>query len=137
MSMAPKAGAVPLIGKQSSLRSLYKFSPETKKKTPEKGVVFVDPSEPVQKRPKVTIKPFQAAGAESEKDKQAAETERAKAAEAEKRQAVEKEKTEEDKRKAEEERKKRAEEEKKKKVEEERKKKAEEERRKRASDRPS
>ncbi|XP_021985851.1 stress response protein NST1-like [Helianthus annuus] len=144
VSTAPKAGTVPLIGKQSSLRSLYRFSPEAKKKTPDKGVVYMEPSEPVQKRPKVTIKPFQAAGAESEKDKQAAETERAKAAEAEKRQAEEKKKAEEDKRKAEEERKKRAEEEKRKKVEEERKKveeerkkKAEEERRKRASDKPS
>ncbi|XP_021993054.1 vicilin-like seed storage protein At2g18540 [Helianthus annuus] len=144
VSTAPKAGAVPLNGKQSSLRSLYRFSPEAKKKSPEKGVVFTEPSEPVQKRPKITIKPFQAAGAESKQDKQAAETERAKAAEAEKRQAEEKKKAkedkrkaEEDKRKAEEERKKRAEEEKRKKVEEERKNKAEEERRKTTSDKPS
>ncbi|KAM0036316.1 hypothetical protein Hdeb2414_s0014g00424991 [Helianthus debilis subsp. tardiflorus] len=40
-------------------------------KTPEKkGVVITDPPEPAQKRPKVTIKPFKAAGVEAEKEKE-------------------------------------------------------------------
>ncbi|MFS8007957.1 putative igA-specific serine endopeptidase [Helianthus anomalus] len=128
-STAPKAGAVLLIGKQSSLRSLYKFSP-AKKKTPKKCVVFVEPSESVQKRPKVTIKPFPAAGAESEKDKQASEAEKEKAAEEEKRKA------EERKKKVEEEKKRKAEEEKRRQAEEDEKK-AEEAKRKRAPEKPS
>ncbi|KAM0063604.1 hypothetical protein Hdeb2414_s0003g00092781 [Helianthus debilis subsp. tardiflorus] len=102
-SVAPKAGEVPLIGKQSNLRSLYRFSPEAKKKTPEKGVVFKDPQEPAQKRPKVTIKPFKTAEVESEKDKKAAEREKEKAAEKEK-----KKKKKKKNKKAEEEKKKRA-----------------------------
>ncbi|KAM0061961.1 hypothetical protein Hdeb2414_s0004g00142391 [Helianthus debilis subsp. tardiflorus] len=92
VSTAPNAGEVPLIGKQSNLCSLYRFSPEAKKKTPEKGVVFKDPQEPAQKRPKVTIKPFKTAGVESEKDKQAAEREKAKAAKEEKKKIAEEEK---------------------------------------------
>ncbi|KAJ0611539.1 hypothetical protein HanHA300_Chr01g0016911 [Helianthus annuus] len=71
-SVAQKPSGVPLIGKQSNLRSLYRFSPEAKKKTPEKkGVVIKDPLEPAQKRPKVTIKPLKTAGVESEKEKTA------------------------------------------------------------------
>ncbi|KAJ0536654.1 hypothetical protein HanIR_Chr09g0444021 [Helianthus annuus] len=109
------AGAIPLIGKTSNLRSLYKFSPETKKKTPEKGVTFTE-SEP--KRPKITIKSSKTVGAESAKNKNVAEVDKAKAAE--------------EKRKVDEERRKKAEEEKKKKTEED--KKAEEAKRKKASD---
>ncbi|MFS7904282.1 hypothetical protein Hanom_Chr01g00034301 [Helianthus anomalus] len=46
---------------------------KAKKKTPEKkGVVFKDPLEPAQKKTKVTIKPFKAAGAEFEKEKKKA-----------------------------------------------------------------
>ncbi|KAF5809834.1 hypothetical protein HanRHA438_Chr04g0172261 [Helianthus annuus] len=75
-----------------------------------------------------------AAGAESKKDKRAAEAEKKRV---EEKKAEEEKKVEEDKRKAEEERKKRAEEEKRKKADEERKKKTEEERRKTASDKPS
>ncbi|KAJ0742591.1 hypothetical protein HanPI659440_Chr10g0365901 [Helianthus annuus] len=79
-SFAQKAGRIPLIGKQSNLRSLYKFSPEAKKKTPEKrSVIFKDPPEPVLKKTKVTIKPFKAAGSEAEKEKsKAAEREKEK-----------------------------------------------------------
>ncbi|MFS7905397.1 hypothetical protein Hanom_Chr01g00047181 [Helianthus anomalus] len=62
-----KPGGVPLIGKKSNLRSLYRFSPEAKKKTPEKkGVVITEPSEPALKRPKVTIKPLKATESEKE-----------------------------------------------------------------------
>ncbi|MFS7888640.1 hypothetical protein Hanom_Chr00s000001g01597581 [Helianthus anomalus] len=46
---------------------------QAKKKTPEKGVVLKDPKETTQKRPKVTIKPFQTAGSEAEKEKKAAD----------------------------------------------------------------
>ncbi|MFS7956003.1 hypothetical protein Hanom_Chr07g00649451 [Helianthus anomalus] len=54
-----------------NLRSLYKFSPEAKKKTPEKkGIVIVDPKESVLKKTKITIKPFKTVGVESEKYKQ-------------------------------------------------------------------
>ncbi|MFS7968638.1 hypothetical protein Hanom_Chr09g00799961 [Helianthus anomalus] len=68
--MAQKAGGVPLIGKRSNLRSLYKFSPEAKKKTPEKkAVIFKDPQEPTLKKTKVIIKPIKTAGAESEKER--------------------------------------------------------------------
>ncbi|MFS8033564.1 hypothetical protein Hanom_Chr17g01571051 [Helianthus anomalus] len=65
-----KPGEVPLIGKKSNMRSLYRFSPESKKKTPEKkGVVITELSEPTLKRPKVTLKPFKATGSEKEKPK--------------------------------------------------------------------
>ncbi|MFS7985035.1 hypothetical protein Hanom_Chr11g00993581 [Helianthus anomalus] len=61
-SIVQKAGGIHLIGKQSNLHSLYKFSPEAKKKTPEKrSVVIRDPQEPAQKRPKVIIKPLKTA----------------------------------------------------------------------------
>ncbi|KAF5783818.1 hypothetical protein HanXRQr2_Chr11g0512261 [Helianthus annuus] len=73
-SVVPKSGGVPLIGKRSNLRSLYRFSPEVEKKTPEKeGVVIIEPSEPAQKRPRVTIKPLKATGAEADKEKRTAE----------------------------------------------------------------
>ncbi|KAM0017661.1 hypothetical protein Hdeb2414_s0027g00690561 [Helianthus debilis subsp. tardiflorus] len=40
-SVVPKSGGVPLIGKRSNLRFLYRFSPEAEKKMPEKkGVVI-------------------------------------------------------------------------------------------------
>ncbi|KAM0025384.1 hypothetical protein Hdeb2414_s0021g00573991 [Helianthus debilis subsp. tardiflorus] len=107
---APTVDPIPLVGKSSNLRSLYKFSPEIKKKTPEKGVKF---TEPEPKRPKITVKSSQASSVETVKEK----------------------KVEEDKKKrAEEERRKKVEEEIKKKVEEERKKKAEEERKKKAEE---
>ncbi|KAJ0624452.1 putative RNA-directed DNA polymerase [Helianthus annuus] len=115
VASASVAGAIPLIGKTSNLHSLYKFSPETKKKTPEKGVTF---TEPEPKRPKITIKSSKTVGAESAKDKNVAEVDKVKAAE--------------EKRKVDEERRKKAEEEKKKKIEED--KKAEEAKRKKASD---
>ncbi|MFS7888648.1 hypothetical protein Hanom_Chr00s000001g01597671 [Helianthus anomalus] len=52
VKVAQKTEGIPVIGKQSNLRTLYKFSPEAKKKTPEKGVVLKDPKEPMQKTPK-------------------------------------------------------------------------------------
>ncbi|KAF5782182.1 hypothetical protein HanXRQr2_Chr11g0492591 [Helianthus annuus] len=68
--VAQKAGGVPIIGKQSSLRSLYKFFPKAKKKTPEKeGVEFRDSKEPVQKKTKFVIKPLKSAELEVEKEK--------------------------------------------------------------------
>ncbi|XP_021975004.1 uncharacterized protein LOC110870112 [Helianthus annuus] len=97
------AGAIPLIGKTSNMRSLYKFSPETKKPTPEKGVKF---TEPEPKRPKITIKSSKIVGAESAKEKNVAEGDKAKAAE-------EKRRVEERRRKVEEEKKRKAEEDKK------------------------
>ncbi|KAJ0791892.1 hypothetical protein HanOQP8_Chr01g0011091 [Helianthus annuus] len=56
VKVAQKTREVPVIGKQSKLRTLYKFSPEAKKKTPEKGVVFKDPKELAQKKTKFVIK---------------------------------------------------------------------------------
>ncbi|XP_021980009.1 uncharacterized protein LOC110876140 [Helianthus annuus] len=119
---APLTGAIPLVGKTSNLRSLYKFSPEIKKKTPEKGVKF---TEPEPKRPKITIKSSQTIGGESAKEKNVAEKDVAKAVEAQR-------KAEERQKKVEEEKKRKAEEDKKKKAEEE--KRAEEARKKRASE---
>ncbi|KAJ0921386.1 putative igA-specific serine endopeptidase [Helianthus annuus] len=131
-------GAIPLVGKTSNLRSLYKFSPgkflislpfflfpllnylfsaEIKKKTPEKGVKF---TEPEPKRQKITIKSSQTAGVESAKEKNVAEKDAAKAAE-------EQRKAEERRKKSEEEKKRKAEEDKK--SEEAKRKKAEEEKR--------
>ncbi|MFS8006979.1 hypothetical protein Hanom_Chr14g01255581 [Helianthus anomalus] len=48
----------PVRGKQSSLHSLYKFSPEALKKTPEKtkGVELKDPKEPTPKKMKFIIR---------------------------------------------------------------------------------
>ncbi|MFS8007076.1 hypothetical protein Hanom_Chr14g01256691 [Helianthus anomalus] len=84
-SEVPKPGGVPLIGKRSNLRSLYRFSPEAEKKTPEKkGVVITEPSEPAQKKPRVTIKPLKAAGAEANKEKKTAEENKAREKEKEK-----------------------------------------------------
>ncbi|KAJ0799130.1 hypothetical protein HanLR1_Chr00c2196g0837351 [Helianthus annuus] len=118
---APIVDVLPLVGKTSKLRSLYKFSPEIKKKTPEKGVTF---TEPEPKRPKITIKSSQTAGDESAKEKHIAEQDVAK--------VVDAQRTAEERRKKEEEKKKRAEEDKKKKTEE--KKKVEEEKRKNAEE---
>ncbi|XP_021975072.1 eukaryotic translation initiation factor 5B-like [Helianthus annuus] len=106
MVSAPTAGGIPLVGKTSNLRSLYRFSPEIKKKTPEKGVKF---NEPGSKRPKITIKSSDTAAQDAAK---AAEAQR-KAQENQKREEEWKKKIEEEKRrKDEEERKKKAEEEK-------------------------
>ncbi|KAL9999787.1 hypothetical protein Hdeb2414_s0461g00898901 [Helianthus debilis subsp. tardiflorus] len=106
MASAPTAGVIPLVGKTSNLRSLYKFSPEIKKKTPEKGVKF---SEPGPKRPKITIKSSDTAAQDTAK---AAEAQR-KAEERQKREEERKKKDKEDrKRKDEEERRRKAEEEK-------------------------
>ncbi|MFS7998895.1 hypothetical protein Hanom_Chr12g01159481 [Helianthus anomalus] len=91
-SVALKTCGIPLIGKQSNLRSLYKFSPEAKKKTPEKrSVVFKDPQEPELKKTKVTIKPFKNTGSKAEKSKvaeKAKERDKEKEKEKEKRTAT-------------------------------------------------
>ncbi|KAJ0513977.1 hypothetical protein HanHA300_Chr10g0364111 [Helianthus annuus] len=121
-------GAIPLVGKTSNLRSLYRFSPEIKKKTPEKGVTF---TEPEPKRPKITIKSSQTAGVESAKEKSVAEKDVAKAAEVQRKAEERRKKIEEEKkRKAKEDR--RSEEAKRKEAEE--KKRAEEAKRKKTSD---
>ncbi|KAJ0912177.1 hypothetical protein HanRHA438_Chr06g0271341 [Helianthus annuus] len=125
VASAPIVDVIPLVGKTSKLRSLYKFSPEIKKKTPEKGVKF---TEPEPKRPKITIKSFQTADSESAKEKSVAEQDVAKAVEAQRKAEERRKKEEEKKKKAEEDKKKKTEEEKKK-VEEEKRKKAEEEKR--------
>ncbi|KAJ0467071.1 hypothetical protein HanIR_Chr14g0679221 [Helianthus annuus] len=117
VSAVPLIGGIPLVGKTSNLRSLYKFSPEIKKKTPEKGVKF---TEPEPKRPKITTKSSQTAGVESAKEKNVAEKDAAKAVEAQR-------KAEERGKKSEEEKKRKAEEDKK--SEEAKRKKAEEEKR--------
>ncbi|KAJ0507133.1 hypothetical protein HanIR_Chr11g0502981 [Helianthus annuus] len=120
VASAPTAVVLPVVGKTSNLRSLYKFSPEIKKKTPEKGVTF---SEAVSKRPKITIKSSDAAAQDAAK---AAEAQR-KAQENQKREEERMKKIEEEKRRKDEEERKRKEEERKRKEEEERKRKAEEE----------
>ncbi|KAJ0567764.1 hypothetical protein HanIR_Chr06g0288581 [Helianthus annuus] len=120
---------LPLVGKTSKLRSLYKFSPEIKKKTPEKGVTF---TEPEPKRPKITIKSSQTAGDESAKEKHIAEQDVAKAVDAQRTAEERRKKEEEKKKRAEEDKKKKTEE--KKKVEEEKRKNAEEEKRKKAEE---
>ncbi|MFS7992211.1 putative transcription factor bZIP family [Helianthus anomalus] len=136
-SVLSKPGGVPLIGKKSNLRSLYKFSPEATNKTPEKkGVVFTEPSEPAPKKPKITVKPFKTSVVGSEKDKEAVEGEKEKTAENERRAEEEKRKDEEEKRKCEEDRKKKVEEEKRRQTEEE-KKKAKEAKREGGSGRPA
>ncbi|XP_021974836.1 uncharacterized protein LOC110869944 [Helianthus annuus] len=127
VASAPIVDVIPLVGKTSKLRSLYKFSPEIKKKTPEKGVKF---TEPEPKRPKITIKSSQTAGGASAKEKNVAEQDVAKAVEAQREAEERRKKEEEKKKKAEEDKKKKAEEEKKKKAEEE--KRCEEAKRKRA-----
>ncbi|KAM0038712.1 putative microtubule-associated protein 7 family [Helianthus debilis subsp. tardiflorus] len=116
---APTASGIPLIGKTSNLRSLYKFSPEIKKKTPEKGVTF---SEAGVKRPRITIKSTDAAAQDAAK---AAEAQR-KAEEDKKREEDRKKKMAEEKRRKDEEERKRKEEEEKKRKEEETRRKAEE-----------
>ncbi|KAF5796843.1 hypothetical protein HanXRQr2_Chr08g0356631 [Helianthus annuus] len=66
---AQKAVGAPVIGKQSNLRSLYKFSPEAQKKTPEKtkGVEFKDPKEPAPKKTNFIIKSSRTAPNQPEK----------------------------------------------------------------------
>ncbi|KAJ0894782.1 hypothetical protein HanPSC8_Chr09g0392881 [Helianthus annuus] len=120
VASAPTSVVIPAVGKTSKLRSLYKFSPEIKKKTPEKGVTF---SEAAAKRPKITIKSTDTAAQDAAK---AAEAQR-KVEEGRKREE-EKKRVAEKKRKDEEERKRKEEEEEKKMKEEERKQKAEQER---------
>ncbi|XP_022028459.1 uncharacterized protein LOC110929609 isoform X1 [Helianthus annuus] len=137
VASAPTSAVIPVVGKTSKLRSLYRFSPgkffasllntflftqmlllyfsEIKKKTPEKGVTF---SEAGVKRPKITVKSTDTAAQDA-----------AKAAEAQRKVEEDRKREEEKKRVAEEKRKK---EEERKKVEEERKKKEEEERKQRA-----
>ncbi|KAM0018466.1 hypothetical protein Hdeb2414_s0026g00674391 [Helianthus debilis subsp. tardiflorus] len=135
---APTATWVPLIGKTSNLRSLYKFSPgmffllpllishfakmylhyfsEIKKKTPEKGVTF---SEAGVKRPKITIKPTDTAAQDAAKAAEAQrKVEEGRKREEEKRIAEEKKKKEEEERKKKEEERKRREEEARRKAEE-------------------
>ncbi|KAJ0714990.1 hypothetical protein HanPI659440_Chr13g0495711 [Helianthus annuus] len=119
VASAPTSVVIPAIGKTSRLRSLYQFSPEIKKKTPEKAVTF---SEAGVKRPKITVKSTDTAAQDAAK---AAEAQR-KVEEARKREE-EKKRVVEEKRKKEEERKK-VEEERAKKEEEERKRRAEQER---------
>ncbi|XP_022003945.1 MAP7 domain-containing protein 2-like [Helianthus annuus] len=111
---AHTAVVIPVVGKTSNLRSLYKFSPEIKKKTPEKGVMF---NEAASKRPKITIKSFDIAAQDA-----------AKAAEAQRKAEENQKREEEKKKKIEEEKRRKDEEERKRKEEEERKRKAEEER---------
>ncbi|KAJ0614487.1 hypothetical protein HanIR_Chr02g0063001 [Helianthus annuus] len=130
VASAPIVDVLPLVGKTSKLRSLYKFSPEIKKKTPEKGVTF---TEPEPKRPKITIKSSQTAGGESAKEKNIAEQDVAKAVDAQRKAEERRKKEEEKKKKAEEDKKKKTEEGKKK-VEEENRKNAEEEKRKKAEE---
>ncbi|XP_035839009.1 hepatoma-derived growth factor-related protein 2-like [Helianthus annuus] len=115
VASAPTSVVIPAVGKTSKLRSLYKFSPEIKKKTPEKGVTF---SEAAAKRPKITVKSTNTAAQDA-----------AKAAEAQRKVEEDRKREEEKKRVAEEKKKK---EEERKKIEEERKKKEEEERKQRA-----
>ncbi|KAJ0850767.1 hypothetical protein HanPSC8_Chr13g0584681 [Helianthus annuus] len=139
VASAPTSVVIPVVGKTSKLRSLYKFSPgkffasllntflftqmhllyfsEIKKKTPEKGVTF---SEAAAKMPKITVKSTDTAAQDAAK---AAEAQRK--VEEDRKREEEKKKVAEKKRKDEEERKRKEEE---KKKEEERKKKAEEER---------
>ncbi|KAJ0752713.1 hypothetical protein HanPI659440_Chr09g0327471 [Helianthus annuus] len=117
VASAPTSVVIPAIGKTSRLRSLYQFSPEVKKKTPEKAVTF---SEAGVKRPKITVKPTDTAAQDAAKAAEAQrKVEEARKKEEEKKIAEEKKKKEEEKRK---------EEERKRKEEEERKRRAEQER---------
>ncbi|MFS7909209.1 hypothetical protein Hanom_Chr01g00092011 [Helianthus anomalus] len=57
IKVAQKAGDVPVIGKQRKLCTLYKFSPEAKKKTSEKkGFELKEPTELAEKKTKFVIK---------------------------------------------------------------------------------
>ncbi|KAF5775537.1 hypothetical protein HanXRQr2_Chr13g0613161 [Helianthus annuus] len=117
VAYAPTSVVIPAIGKTSRLRSLYQFSPEIKKKTPEKAVTF---SEAGVKRPKITVKPTDTAAQDAAKAAEAQrKVEEARKKEEEKKIAEEKKKKEEEKRK---------EEERERKEEEERKRRAEQER---------
>uniref|UniRef100_A0A251TK96 Putative transposase (Putative), gypsy type n=1 Tax=Helianthus annuus TaxID=4232 RepID=A0A251TK96_HELAN len=117
VASAPTSVVIPVIGKTSRLRSLYQFSPEIKKKTPEKAVTF---SEAGVKRPKITVKPTDTAAQDAAKAAEAQrKVEEARKKEEEKKIAEEKKKKEEEKRK-EKERKRKEEEEKKRRAEQER-----------------
>ncbi|XP_035839038.1 caldesmon-like [Helianthus annuus] len=96
MASAPTSVAIPVVGKTSKLRSLYKFSPEIKKRTPEKA----DAAKAAEAQRKV------------EEDR--------KREEEKKRVAEEKKKKEEERKKIEEERKRKEEEERKQRAEQER-----------------
>ncbi|MFS7919318.1 hypothetical protein Hanom_Chr03g00211321 [Helianthus anomalus] len=93
VQVAQKSRGAPVIAKQSSLRFLYKFSPEAKKKVLEKtkGVEIKDPKEPAPKKTKFVIKPLKSAELEADKEKEA-EKEREKEKEKEKNKEKEKEK---------------------------------------------
>ncbi|KAJ0716528.1 hypothetical protein HanPI659440_Chr13g0513731 [Helianthus annuus] len=99
VSAAPLIGGVPLVGKTSNLRSLYKFSPEIKKKTPEKGVKF---TEPEPKRPKITkdaAKAVEAQRKAEERQKKVEEEKKRKAEEDKRKKAEEEKRAEEAKKK--------------------------------------
>ncbi|KAJ0614672.1 hypothetical protein HanIR_Chr02g0065041 [Helianthus annuus] len=67
--VAQKATVVPPLGKQSRLRSLYKFLPEALKKAPKKvrELELEEPKEPEAKKPKFVIKPPRTTKTEAEK----------------------------------------------------------------------
>ncbi|XP_035838275.1 uncharacterized protein LOC110901777 [Helianthus annuus] len=147
MASAPVSVVIPVVGKKSKLRSLYQFSPEIKKKTPEKGVKFVEPS---TKRPKVATEPSDSAARDAAKTAEAqqkAEEDRRKeesriavqkkAEELKRKEEEEKKRKEEEERKLEAERKRKAEEERKLREEADRQRKAEEARKERAADQSS
>ncbi|KAJ0861076.1 hypothetical protein HanPSC8_Chr12g0502651 [Helianthus annuus] len=147
MASAPVSVVIPVVGKKSKLRSLYQFSPEIKKKTPEKGVKFVEPS---TKRPKVATEPSDSAARDAAKTAEAqrkAEEDRRKeesriaaqknAEERKRKEEEEKKRKEEEERKLEAERKRKAEEERKLREEADRQRKAEEARKERAADQSS
>ncbi|XP_035841731.1 translation initiation factor IF-2-like isoform X2 [Helianthus annuus] len=109
MASAPVSVVIPVVGKKSKLRSLYQFSPEIKKKTPEKGVKFVEPS---TKRPKVATEPSDSAARDAAKTAEAQQKAEEDRRKEESRIAAQK-KAEELKRKEEEEKKRKEEEERK------------------------
>ncbi|KAF5755716.1 hypothetical protein HanXRQr2_Chr17g0805891 [Helianthus annuus] len=100
-SVLSKPGGVPTIGKKATCALFTGFLLATKKTPEKKSVVFMEPSEPALKKPKITVKPFKTSVIGSEKDKQAAEGEKEKTAEKERRAEEEKRKAEDEKRKAE------------------------------------
>ncbi|MFS7927810.1 hypothetical protein Hanom_Chr04g00313491 [Helianthus anomalus] len=68
VKVVQKTGGAPVIGKQSSLRSLYKFSPGPKQAPKKaKGVQFKDPKEPTPKKTKFIIKSSRPASDQPEK----------------------------------------------------------------------
>ncbi|XP_035834057.1 uncharacterized protein LOC118482608 [Helianthus annuus] len=89
VASAPQSVVIPAIGKTSRLRSLYQFSPEIKKKTPEKAVTFVEAG---AKRPKITVRSTDAAAQDAAKAAEAQrKVEQERLAEVAKKQALEKE----------------------------------------------